>query len=93
MRLASEPGMTDAPDDESTRRGGRPRLPPIELLPPEFVPMTASQHEIAIRTLAVLLDSWVKGERTVQKGELPANRGSNLETFSDGQMASVKSEA
>lgn len=93
MRLASEPSMAGASDDESTRRGGRPRLPPIELLPPEFVPMTASQHGIAIRTLAVLLDSWLKGERTVQAGKLPANRRSNLETFSDGQMASVKSDA
>jgi hypothetical protein len=90
MRLASELGMADASYDESTRRGGRPGLPPIELLPPEFVPMTTSQHEIAIRTLAVLLDSWLKGERTVRTGKLPANRRSNLETSSDGQMTSDK---
>jgi hypothetical protein len=82
--------MADASDDEPTGRGGRPRLPPIALLQPEFVPMTTSQHEMAIRTLAVLLDSWLKGERTIRTGRLPANRRSNPETLSDGQMASDK---
>jgi hypothetical protein len=63
MRPASGRGMASASDDERTRRGGRPRLPPIRLLPPTLVPMTVRQQEIAIQTLAVLLDSWLKGEQ------------------------------
>lgn len=86
-------GTEGASNDEPTRLGGRPRLPPIRLLPPQFAPMTASEHEVAVRTFAVLLDSWLKGKRTVQTGELPANRRSNLETFSDGEMGSVKADA
>ena len=94
MRVASELGMAPASDDEPTRRGGRPTLPPIGLLAPEFVPMTASQHEIAIRTLAVLLDSWLKGERTVRTaGKLPVDRRSARKSLSDGRVSSLKSDA
>jgi hypothetical protein len=56
-------------------------------LPPEFVPMRAGQQEIEVQTLAVLLDSWLKADRTVQtEGKLPANRRSTLKTSSDDQM-------
>jgi hypothetical protein len=57
------------------------------------MPMTAAQREIAIQTLAVLLDSWLKGERTVQMGKLPDNRRSNPSAFSDGEMESVEADA
>jgi hypothetical protein len=61
MRVTSGLGMAGASDDEPTRRGGRPRLPPIGLLPPESVPMTTAQREAAVQSLAVLLDSWLMG--------------------------------
>jgi hypothetical protein len=93
MRLALRRGMAGASNDERARRGGRPRLPPIGLLPPELVPMTAAQREIAIQTLAVLLDSWLKGERSVRTaGKLPVNRRS-AKSLSDGRLSSLKSDA
>jgi hypothetical protein len=94
MRLAPGRGMAGASNDERARPGGRPRLPPIGLLPPDLVPMTAPQREIAIQTLAVLLDSWLKGERTVRTaGKLPVNRRSALKSLSDGRVSSLKSDA
>ena len=93
MRLASGQGGAGASKDKRTRRGGRPRLPPVGLLPPKLMPMTAAQRQIAIQTLAVLLDSWLRGERTVQMGKLPDNRRRNPAKLSDGEMRSVKADA
>ena len=42
------------------RRAGRPRSSPIGLQRPQIVPMTAAQQEIAVQSLAVLLDSWLE---------------------------------
>lgn len=48
MRLAARAargGIAGAPEGEPRRRGGRPRLPPIGLLPPELVAIAATQRE------------------------------------------------
>jgi hypothetical protein len=52
MELVSALAIGNASEsgEASRRRGGRPRLGPIRLSPPEVVPMTAEQEEAAIQT-------------------------------------------
>ena len=76
--------MSTSSREKSDRsiRGGRARSGSIELQPARVVPMTDEQKEAAIQSLAVLLDTWVRGARD----------GSTTSRRRRGRPAQVKAE-